>query len=277
MGGLNFGGRDELAQLAKQTTNPIQINDYNSLRRSRTSMYFPDNRKQSHTDTKSFALHNDLLDTKSPSRQLINSNRLSSRRRECQPGENCYKSADGTVYKRYVDENNIVTEHIDPPTKNVIHVRGKYHEQYRQSADFEEIPQNIKHKFGTNNTRELLKDEVKVHDTLAKIYNDGVNKKQNRENEEVTEIRGIQEVFSRGSSRPTDPHKDYNELGNLLRHAVQRGQTTVYDMGHIKEWHNEEVSKLYLSDKKNIDSPYRRKTDWLSKFSDLLLTPFLAI
>lgn len=91
---------------------------------------------------------------------------------------NIYRAADGTVYRHY-HKDNADTIVANYPTKNVIHVPGRYHEHYRQWATFDEIPTNIKAKFGTNDTKELLKDELRVHDTLSEIYNAGITNIQN--------------------------------------------------------------------------------------------------
>lgn len=84
------------------------------------------------------------------------------------------RSADGTVYKHFERGDRSKEVVIDYPTQNIIHIPGKYHEHYRQTVSHNEIPANIKAKFGSRNTRELLKDELKVHDTLSKIYNTGI-------------------------------------------------------------------------------------------------------
>ena len=226
------------------------------MRRAHTSMYFPNNKKQDYFATKSYNLQNELLVTTKPHKKQ----QLRVHKRECKPNQDCYTSADETIYKHYTGPNRSRIEEVDYPTKNVIHVPGKYHELYRQSATFDEIPQNLKHKFRAQSTSELLKDEIKVHDTLAKIYNVGVNKKFDHQVDEKKEI----DTIARASTA-VDKYRDYNDLGHLLRHTVAHGNPTVYHTGLKEEVHNDEVSKLYLSDQKNIDSPYRRKTDWLSK------------
>ena len=67
-----------------------------------------------------------------------------------------YRSADGTQFK-HITSNGLQTTVIDYPSKNVIHIPGKYHELYRTSVEINEIPQNIKHKFGSIQTEQLLK------------------------------------------------------------------------------------------------------------------------
>jgi hypothetical protein len=259
---LNMASQNELATLAQKTTNPIQINDYNHLRNTQTAMYFPDNKKKNYDWTKSYDLHNDILGAKKnqPYSSVINNNREAAG-----PNVDLYKSANGTVFKHYSvsGENQMKIEQIDYPTKNVIHVPGKYHEHYRQYASVEEIPQNLRHKFRTRETEKLLKDEIKVHDTLAKIYNQGVYRKQNKEKDELNKIENITNISAYNKN---DKHHDYNELGNILRHTVSHGIPITFNTGLKEEVHNNEVSKLYLSDPSNIESPYRRKKDWLSMY-----------
>jgi hypothetical protein len=43
-------------------------------------------------------------------------------------------------------------------------VPGKYHELYRSSVDSSEVPQNIRHKFGTNQTEQLLRLDLNSFD-----------------------------------------------------------------------------------------------------------------
>lgn len=87
----------------------------------------------------------------------------------------CKRAADGTFYSLYRPLNSNLAESvtIDYPTRNVIHVPRRYHEKYRQWVTYDEIPANIKHKFGAYQTQELLKDNIKVHNTLSRIYNAG--------------------------------------------------------------------------------------------------------
>jgi hypothetical protein len=89
---------------------------------------------------------------------------------------NYYKSAIGTEYKTYY-ENGFKVQEINPPTKNVIHVPGEYHELYRQYVTLDEVPSNIRARFGSKNTESLLKDQLKVHDTLSEIHNQSLVKK----------------------------------------------------------------------------------------------------
>lgn len=261
---LSFSlNRDKQASLAKRTTNPIQINDYNRLRQTQTSMYYADHQRRDYDPTRSYKLHNRLLNLNNsrPTTSMPNTSR------GCPPNStNCYQAADGTIYKKYLNPaNNQIIEEIDYPTKNVIHVPGKYHELYRQWATYDEIPNNLKHKFRSDQTAKLLQDEIKVHDTLAKIYNTGVAKKNNKDESEVKQIEQIVNKTPHGETVIIDDskHKDYNELGHLLRHTVSHGNPITYRSGLKEEVHNGDVSKIYFADEKNLDSPYRRKTDWL--------------
>ena len=120
----------------------------------------------------------------------------------------------------------------------------------------------MKHKFGTNDTNDLLKDQVKVHDGLSSIQNKGIIKKNDKtkiiefDNNEVR-----LEKYETGKS-----NEDYLDLGNHLRHTVSHGypmvnckSTTYYDF-------NSDISKKFLTEKNNYTSSNRRTKDWLSKF-----------
>jgi len=173
---------------------------------------------------------------------------------------NYYKSAIGTEYKTYY-ENGFKVQEINPPTKNVIHVPGEYHELYRQYVTLDEVPSNIRAKFGSKNTESLLKDQLKVHDTLSEIHNQSLVKK-------------IDKSTSRESTR-TSPHKidnDYYDLSNHLRHCVSHGYPVLIRKSFKESVHNADVSKEYLADPRNLESPYRRKKDWLGK---LMMSHFI--
>lgn len=170
-----------------------------------------------------------------------------------------YLAADGTVHKQYVNDGLHVSE-ADHPTKNVIHIPGKYHEHYRQWLSVDEVPLNLKHKFGTQQTSELLKDELKVHDTLSHIHNRGhVDKKSIKDDSDEL----VPEMLP--TDEPSESIRDYYDLGNHLRYVIGHGYP-LPNLTSQKEYvHNANVSKEYLSDWSNVESPYRRKKDWLSK------------
>lgn len=182
-----------------------------------------------------------------------------------------YRSADGTVYKHFERGDRSKEVVIDYPTQNIIHIPGKYHEHYRQTVSHNEIPANIKAKFGSRNTRELLKDELKVHDTLSKIYNTGVERKYIKNDEEIAAraktSRSIdgEENNNEGLS---DSVATYYDLSNHLRYTVSRGYPKTVRTSHKEDVHNLELTKMFFSDKDNLDSPYRRKKDWLSKWTE---------
>lgn len=185
----------------------------------------------------------------------INDNRTMS---ENVPNVESYKAADGTIFKLFHTTDG-VTKEANYPTKNVIHVPGKYHELYRQWASSDEIPQNIRHKFGTYDTEKLLGDKIKVHDTLSKIHNTGIIKKKSKEEENELNLN------SKENNLLVD---EYYDLGNHLRHAIGHGYPTVYQTGHRESVHNGDVNKKHMENwKKNVITPHRRKTDWLSKLN----------
>jgi hypothetical protein len=166
---------------------------------------------------------------------------------------NYYKSAIGTEYKTYY-ENGFKVQEINPPTKNVIHVPGEYHELYRQYVTLDEVPSNIRAKFGSKNTESILKDQLKVHDTLSEIHNQSLVKKVDK---------SVNQESTRTDSSRID--NDYYDLGNHLRHCVSHGFPVLIRKSFKESVHNADVNKEYLADPHNTESPYRRKKDWLGK------------
>lgn len=184
------------------------------------------------------------------------------------PDNQHYKAADGTQYK-YTNVDGFKTTVIDYPSKNVIHVPGKYHELYRSSVDSSEVPQNIRHKFGTNQTEQLLSDPLKVHDTLSHIQNLGSIKKHDKfAPDEAPSDLFKQLNISAAASAKKIPGTDYYDLGNYLRHSICHGYPLIDSTTTTKSSYTEMVSKEHLSDASNIQSPYRRHKDWLGKWTE---------
>ena len=172
-----------------------------------------------------------------------------------------YVAADGTEYKIYNGPSGHTVKEVNCPSRNVIHVPGKYHEHYRNTVVNDEVPQNIKHRFRTEQTNELLKDQLKVHDTLSHIQNSGIIKKNDKTEDEPGATLG--EVDRLKAERSVS---DYYDLGNHLRHIVCHGYPTVIKQSHKETVHNNELSKEYLADwKQNVESPWRRRKDWIGK------------
>ena len=120
----------------------------------------------------------------------------------------------------------------------------------------EEVPQNIKHKFGTNETSKLLSDKLVVHDAISKIYNTGIIKKCDKSN--------IDEEKSNEKIPPTPTRKQqinqYYDLGNHLRFSICHGYPEKITKSSKELCHNGEISKIYLSDPKNVNSIFRRNS-----------------
>ncbi len=120
---------------------------------------------------------------------------------------------------------------------------------------------NLRHKFGDQDINDVLKDQVKVHDTLSLIQNAGIIKKADQAISQPDLRSGL--VKNNDYYRKNE---DYLDLGNYLRHAICHGfpimglrSTTSYDF-------NPNINKEYLSDKMNIDSKYRKRKDYHGKF-----------
>ena len=273
--------------------NEHEVSDYNKAVRQSKSSY---GRSKHHgkpfkadVDTSLYSSSTSALNT---ARQLLDAKANSLESNQI----NVYKAADGTVYKHY-DAGTHFVEEIDYPTKNVIHIPNKYHERYRQSLNVTEVPQNIKHKFGTAQTARLLDDQVRVHSALSKIYNSGIIKKYDKTDERVLATQRVDGDAQRTAAaalakagvtiveRPTTSARrhrkekeentsidttaggtDYYDLGNHLRHVIAHGYPQRAGKSWSKWVHNADLSKEFLSDVKNVDSPYRRHKDWLGNW-----------
>lgn len=177
-----------------------------------------------------------------------------------------YTTGDGTHY-RQVEADGMVQTTIDYP-KNALHIPGKYHEPYRHSVVSDEIPQNLRHKFGTDDTNYLLSDQVKVHDTLSSIQNAGIIKKVDKL--EKTEFSDNDRYLNRKKT-VGNKNEDYYDLGNYLRYAVCRGYPSINQKGTTFYDYNPETSKNFLADKTNYESSHRRTKDWLGKWTELCI------
>jgi hypothetical protein len=242
-------------------TNKIQVEDYNSMRKTKSSLAFQNRRKDTEvfSSISNYKLNGNILNNYStfqPSASFI------TPRLDDEPNlqfvEN-YVSADGTEYKIYNAPSGHTVKQVNCPTRNIIHVPGKYHEHYRNTVVESEVPQNIKHKFRAVHADELLKDQLKVHDTLSQIQNSGIIKK-NDKTEDVMNSNNIEFKMEKKLS-------DYYDLGNHLRHAISHGYPTVYKVSHKEDVHNNDVSKEYLSEwDLNVKTPWRRRKDWIGNF-----------
>lgn len=176
-----------------------------------------------------------------------------------------YNSANGCQYKK-IESDGITQTTIDFP-KNSLHIPGEYHELYRHSVVSSEIPQNIRHKFGTHDTNYLLNDQVRVHDTLSSIQNAGIIKKVDKsKQEDYPEYKHFLKTQHALAKR----NEDYLDLGNYLRHAVCHGYPVVNSKGTTFYDFNPETNKKYLSDRSNYTSLYRRTKDELgNNFADI--------
>ncbi len=118
----------------------------------------------------------------------------------------------------------------------------------------EEIPQNIRHKFGTNETEKLLQDQLKVHDTLSNIQNKGINKKVDKS------LSCDNNVVNR---------KNLNGNMNLIDFStscspyVAHENPFMYSKSTTAVDFNADINKEYLSDKKNLSPNHRQRLDSL--------------
>lgn len=250
-------------------TNDPHVGNYNTLRKSATTFHTylnkrPKKKTEIYDSLNSYELNGDIFDLKSNRSNYSNNSSKTANYNNSQQilklNRNTYRGADGTTYRHYETDTHYIQE-TDYPTKNVIHIPGRYHELYRQTLTAKEVPTNIRHKFGTKDTTQLLDDQLKVHDTLSKIYNSGIIK-QHQKPEPVNQEKIIE--------KKNNEIQQYYDLGNHLRFAICHGypEAIKKNQSSNEKVHNELVSKEYLSDIKNIESPFRRKRDWLSTWME---------
>ena len=244
-------------------TNQHQIQEYNNSRRTRAQSNYDLGIRTYHKEPSDnihgYLLNGNLMDICHPRNKWFTSE---AKQPKTHPSVDVYKSANGTRITRIHADDKTYEEIIDYPSKNVIHMPGKYHEHYRQSLETFEVPENIRHKFGSKQTEKLLEDRVKVHDTLSQLHNKGINKKHDKvvKSANIGEEEEQQQKLKKKSSI-----MEYYDLSNFLRHSVSHGYPVVVEKSSKEEVHNADVSRQYLSDLKNIESPHRRRKDWLGK------------
>ena len=208
-------------------TNQAQVQNYNNFRRSQSEKFYDLGVRSPHREgpdnLHGYLLNGNLMDITNPRNKWFTN--------KPKPVE-FYKSANGTFYQN-IDMGDKRIEIIDYPSKNVIHMPGKgYHEYYRTSLENHEVPENLKAKFGTKQTEKLLEDRLKVHDTLSKIQNSGINKKHDKlllnerlgvETEDGTKVTvaAAEPAEKKDAKHRASPA--YNDLSNYLRHSVQHG------------------------------------------------------
>ena len=59
-----------------------------------------------------------------------------------------------------------------------------------------------------------------------------------------------------------------NTYSNYLRHSICHGYPSINNLTTNKMSYNDLVSKEHLSDASNIESPFRRKKDWLGVWTE---------
>ncbi|CAF1180389.1 unnamed protein product [Rotaria sp. Silwood1] len=114
-----------------------------------------------------------------------------------------------------------------------------------------QVPQNIRHRFRSTITAELLLDKDKVERDKNDL--EYVNIKQN-----IPIYRRPQTTFS--SSNP-----DYTKISNDLRCTVAHGYP-VQRSSHSKTIHNQDIFKSHQDDQQS--NLYRRKKDWLARWTE---------
>lgn len=102
----------------------------------------------------------------------------------------------------------------------------------------------------------------------------GINRKHIHNQDAVSNETSKSDETSPGNRVSDNNNSDavatYYDLSNHLRYAVGRGYPWATRTSHKQDVHNLDVSKSFLADKDNVDSPYRRKKDWLSMLINII-------
>lgn len=114
-----------------------------------------------------------------------------------------------------------------------------------------QVPQNIRHRFRSAITAELLADTDKVQ-------------RDRNDLEYVNVKRRSTPSYQRAPSTP--PATDYAKISNDLRTTVCRGHP-VKRRSHSKTVHNAEIFKSHQAEEE-YSNLHRRKKDWLGRWTE---------
>lgn len=147
------------------------------------------------------------------------------------------------------------------PDENATKSRIKSSVSSKSSISIDEVPQNIKHRFRTLQTKELLNDQSKVTNTMAHLQAIEDSKKHVSASNDLSTTT----TYKRPTSASIDPKSNalYYDLSNYLRHAISHGYPDLKKRSFKEHVHNEDVNKEFLSDPTNYSLQNRRKKDWL--------------
>jgi hypothetical protein len=263
----NNNNNNNLISFRNGDSNYDSLEGYNRLRKSKSAFQMNSKLKSQHNDNVFYRNLNNyrLTGSIAPHCQPIYTDDKMKRRPMNDKYVNYYmqmptidsfKSANGTKITRKLNKNeDSIVDIIDYPYKNVIHSPGEYHEHYRMTVRSEEVPQNIRHKYGTKITQQLLDDQLKVHDTITTLQNVGNQKKNIKTEETPTELQM--------KRKKDESIKGYYDLSNVTRHSICRGLSFPTTTSTKETDYNKQISEEYFADSHNLDSPYRRKKDWL--------------
>jgi len=115
-----------------------------------------------------------------------------------------------------------------------------------------QVPQNIRHRFRSIITAELLSDKDKVE--------------RDKNDFEYVNIKKKTPIYHRPQTIRPSSNSDYTKISNDLRTTVCRGHP-VQRRSHSKTVHNEEIFKDHEENDKKTNL-YRRKKDWLGRWTE---------
>jgi hypothetical protein len=114
------------------------------------------------------------------------------------------------------------------------------------------VPQNIRHRFRSIITSQLLADKDKVERDKNEL--------------QYVNIKQKTPISYRSQTSFASTNPDYTKISNDLRSVVCHGHP-VQRRSHSRTVHNEEIFKNYFQNKEQ-SSLYHRKKDWLGRWTE---------
>ncbi len=144
--------------------------------------------------------------------------------------------------------------------------RQKYRMEKFDAENLSNVPSNIKHRFGSKVTDELLSEQGKVNSALASLESkQGKVRVLLPSDKQVNDPDAVVNLEKKNEENNIEPLED---ISNYLRSAICHGLPMKKHMTSKQLIHSAFVNKQHLSDPNNYNSTNRRKKDWLGKSNE---------
>ncbi|CAF0744226.1 unnamed protein product [Didymodactylos carnosus] len=168
------------------------------------------------------------------------------------------EQSNNQIIRRYTSEEDVFKDKYPVRDERIYHV----------DINGLRVPQNVRHRFRSKITDQLLCDNCQVNDALKYIDIQYVPNRSRLSNH-TEQIRPMTSTGLTSTSLLSlnDPHQseDYYNISNDLRNSVCHG-FPVKRSSHSKNVHNAQLVQEHFSSTKNFNSAFRRKKDWLGTY-----------